>query len=801
MNAPFEAKYINIEWEDSKTVSKILESRDTIEIEHLSLNEFKLEAITYKKIEDNVSGQLAFCIENGFKSKPYFINGKDEKIELLSVRGSDSGKIWWIEKGVWNHKSKYRSSVLCRTSGETKLVFGEYRCIIHIGSLSFTYNELELYLKDFRSDLWGLIQKNDSYVLGEAKTKETKVAKIELIEKIHSFIEFTEKILKNPKKELTQEYTLQKTSQVRPIQKTFIELATKGISTKYLTGQGYKESFDVAENRYIFALVQNLIILVGHEVDIADKRVQELKRELGDVEKQIKKISYELESNIFTVDKEDINEHIKKILNGQQKKSKNHETVFLKFEKQIKDTPLTFEGKGKRNSIDEWFTKANSIFKFEFKENFVNKFLKHGCEYKITAKYKKDSSSNTHKRIFEDISDIELLTKYKRPLNQNEKKEFQYEFTALEKKKELLGQKLAELKKVYKLLILKFHKLKKIKLFFEKHKIKNRYHFSGSMTFIQNPNYQGSHKIYKQIINQSGMNDDLFDSLEEVDKIGILDIPKVYERWCLLQIIKVLVDKFYFEPIDKKWKEILIEQMSVSNPQNIVLKFKNNNLAREVSLTYEMTLKNKRKPDYVLDIKGNQNKYYRFIMDAKFYENLNISKVVDELYNKKDYAEGSKNHVFILHPSKNQKSYYGEKKLFEWSSDFPNHKYGAISLSPIQKKGNYLNDLQKLIGMFLQYGVEDNQNIRFNNILDPIPKEKLFCIICGSSHQERKQQKTRSGGYKYWVTCKSCSHMTIYNYCGKCKSRLVKNGTTWTYHATDILEPINIQCPYCGDML
>ncbi len=558
-----------------------------------------------------------------------------------------------------------------------------------------------------------------------------------------------------------------------------MELATKGASAKYLTGQGYRDSLDVAENRYIFALVQKLINLVGHELEVIKKRLQELERELSDITEQIKKLSNTLQSNELIVDKEEINNNIKYILNSHQKKSTEYEIIFLKFEKKIRDN--LFEGKGKRNRDDEWFTKKGITFRFEFKGNSINKFLKEGCEYKVMAHYQKlERDRNTLGYSFKDISDMELLTDYTRPLNQNEKKEFQYKLEALKKKKISLSEQLKSTKEVYNLILTQLPQLKKIKLFFLKYKIKSRYHFTSSMTFIQNPNYQGSHKLYKQIINQSGMNDDLFDSLEEVDKIGILDIPILYERWCLLQIIKVLMDKFHFIPTDKNWKKILTEQISINNSKNITLNFKNSNIAREVRLTYEMVLENGRTPDFVLDIKGRKNRYYRFVMDAKFYENLDISKVIDKLYNDKDYAENSNNSVFILHPSKNQKSYYGEKEKFEWDNAFPNHRYGAVSLSPIQKTGNYLNDLQKLIGMFLQYGMEDNQNIRVNNKLDPMPKEKPFCMICGSSHQNIKQAKTRGGNYKYWVTCNDCSHMTIYNYCGKCKSRLIKN-SSWTY--------------------
>ena len=835
MNIPFEAKYINIKWADSKITDIIIESKETIDIEILDNYTYRLEAITYKNIDENISGQLAFhIIDNTFRKNPYFINAQNEKVKLLSVKDNTTGKVWWIENGFWNKKTKYRSSVLCRTVGKTKVVFGDYTCIVQIWSLSFTYNELELYLKDFRSDLWGLIQREDSYVLGKAKIKEIKVAKIEWIEKIKKFIEFADKILKNPKKELIREYKLQKASEVRPVQKTFIEISTKGVYSKYFTGQGYRESLDVSENRYIFALTNKLVILVGNEINIIDKRLQELDVELKDIKKNIKKLSNSLNSNEITIDKKSIEDEIKifidkennllnkAISNQKQRNIENLKTIYIYLDKSTEYGNLVqYWGKIKKDYDDEWYKiKESNSLQFSFNKTIFNNILKSNCEYKITASYGKDRDvfkehgGKIIKRHFEYISKMQIVNTpqlekkkileqkgWKRALTPNEQSEFKYELKALEHKKELIAKQLDETMQVNKLLSPSFLKLKKIKNFFIKHKIKSRYHFSGSMTFIQNPNYQGTHKIYKQIINKSGLNDELFESLEKVDNIGILDIPKVYERWCLLQIIKVLIDSFHFKPKDKDWKETLVKGVLVVKPQNITLKFQNTSIKREVILTYEKILSNRKTPDYVLDIKGKNGNWNRFVLDAKFWEKLEISGIIDELYNKKNYSENGKNSVFILHPSKNIKSYYGEYQKFDWDNNPPNHKYGAISLSPIQKDGMYIKDLQKLIGMFLQYGMEDNQNIKINGKIDPYPKEQIFCMICGGSNCKIERKSAGYINYKYWVSCRDCSHMTIYNYCGKCKNRLVKNGTSWTYHATDIFEPINIKCPYCGDML
>ena len=498
-------------------------------------------------------------------------------------------------------------------------------------------------------------------------------------------------------------------------------------------------------------------------------------------------------------------------------------------------------------------------------QNFKDIFQRYG-KYKVSAyvtstlKKKKSSTSNsdvpTEKNIddffwitnIEKInslgicsdSDIKSLNKLKkesdklqnsdwvRPLTSQEKVEQDEEKKTIQRKVELLKREENNNSDIYKSLIPILSKLKKHKQQFSFLKVKANHHFPGSMTFIQNPNYQGSHKLYKKIMNSSGLDNNLFESLQETENIGILDIPAVYERWCLLQIIKVLIEKFRFIP-EKGWKQSLLQQV-LTTKKDIILNFKNKMTCRNVCLSYEKELSNGKRPDFVLDVTSSftgKEVKHRFIMDAKFYEETDISSVVNQLYNQKDYSEQNQNKVFILHPSSkavpkrktpqewSKHTYYGETVMFdEWDKDNkpPDHNYGAILLSPIKRQGATLDDLQRLIGMFLQYGLEDNKGDSFfyeeekksNSApkvkkYNPMVKEKLFCIACGSDEYDHDYKPTPKGK-KWWITCKHCSLFTVYSYCGSCQNRLIKNGQYWTYHATQALEPFNIKCPSCGEI-
>ena len=96
---------------------------------------------------------------------------------------------------------------------------------------------------------------------------------------------------------------------------------------------------------------------------------------------------------------------------------------------------------------------------------------------------------------------------------------------------------------------------------------------------------------------------------------------------------------------------------------------------------------------------------------------------------------------------------------------------------------------------------------------DPLVVQNVFCIVC-SSHEYNWKMKKTPKGIKWIIDCKDCHHKTHYSYCvnKQCineetkdgnddRNRLIKHGPYWTYHATQVLEPYNIKCPKCGEIV
>jgi len=954
MEAIFEAKYISIKWYDKNTVLKIDEARLPISIEIENKTTYSLELQTYKRILKGLAGQIAFrLLDTESTIEPYFLDASNNKIPLLKIVDPKTNKTWWIEDSKWSKQYKYRNFTLWNHPGDAKVIFGDIVCNINIIANSFTKEQLDLYLEDFRNDFWYLILQNNSLTQGDAKNKKIKLLDEKSMDSIFKFIESSEKILLNPKKELREIQGLKDRKRVKPVARTFMEIATKGFS-KNLTSRDTVESYNVAENRYIhyaiqqvYTIVFNILNASGHikelyankavsdnerlnnfsDFKIIDKEVFEneildleqlireekqklkecinkqsiangyiikLEEKLEDTNSKIQfwgKIKYFNEKDwhnhgvnhwyILELDKEDlssisVNQEyyiesetfyekiaiekgiIHKIYFKNYKQILEYKTVIIKTSKaKIYNNILQYVGEVQLAN-GKWykFKNKNNFYSFEFDKNLFEDVLFEYQMYKISAyidsrnkNWEKNGKKGIiYKKNFKYIINIELIGKSKteknleklknektsleksnwqRQLSFQERQEQEYEKQVLKENLNRLKNEQNDNLELIKSLEPSLKKLKKLLLKCKKLKIKRDSYFPNSMTFVQNPNYQNSHKYFNEIKEIVGIDEGLFIQIQLLEKIGLLDIPTIYERWCFLQIIKVLIDKYHFIP-EKNWKTKLANQTmgNLNNIKNVKISFTNEEIARNIDLWYEKELPNRKRPDFVLDIKSTfgTNKTHRLVMDAKFHENVNIEKQIDLLYHKKNYSENNKNTVFILHPDANKSikkkrtpkdwgndAYYGESEMFNFSWDRdskPNHKYGAILLSPIGRNGNFLDNLQRLIGMSMQYNMENNGNILIGNIelkkdiIDPEPKEKIFCLICGSNEHYWYIKKTKRGkGYRYETTCKACNHLYIYNYCWNCKYRLIKNGRYWSYHSSKALEEFNTECPQCNAFL
>ncbi len=871
MSSVLEAKYIHIIWQDKINARKIVESLDALELESVDDKTVKVEIVNYSRIEHGSQGQFAIRLASHSSDVPRFLLENGSTLDMHPVVDPITGQRWWVEGTKWDNQRERWLSDIYRGVGQVTIQMGANICIVNISSSTFSLQQLDSYLQDFRNDFWELILDESSYISGAAKQSQYNLVGKSILQAIPVFIAAVDRVLQKPKVELKEVQSLKPYREVRPVPRTFMELSTRGPS-KMLTSRAYKESLDVPENRYAHYAVLKVFQIIKALHTIASNQFISLERSLETHQSRLRQFSVHkiINEDVVMYDFRDKEKRLISLKNVLEVEVpiKNRELERL-VHKQHSSIQLTYSGEritsliviptGRANFMREkpffaniryhakdlWFKPANSgcvTVDFGFFSEYINtdfEYEIHGeIERKITngekgVRYgfklhavtsirirRSKSYVNLKNRIDKDEKQIKILQakKWTRPLTQDESEQQRREVIALEKMIELIEKRKKNVQLVSLELTPKLPVLRAALSLFKKEKIGLDARLPNSMAYVQNPSYQGVHRFFTVIKDQAGINDDeILMALDRIDDIGLVNISMLYERWCLLQIIKVLRFTFHYQA-EIGWKHKLIAQVFTQR-KNITINFEHTELKRKLQLHYEMELETGRRPDFILDViassaKDNSEQKKRFVMDAKFYQDINskrhggLGRVINELYQNKDYSQGGANAVFVLHATPSSQPvratpqdwakdhYYGEVPLFDWDESFPRHQYGGIFLSPVENRG-YLDALQRVLGLFLQFSIESEQVDKTQD--GALPKFACFCLVCGSS--DLNHRNSPKNKYAWWVTCNECHHFTTYNYCAGCYKRLVKNGEYWTYHAIEPLNATNIKCPSCGDLL
>lgn len=480
-----------------------------------------------------------------------------------------------------------------------------------------------------------------------------------------------------------------------------------------------------------------------------------------------------------------------------------------------------------------------------YPEEIFNELYKHaGKKYiiRVTGIAKQSSRNNNGKDfcqiIWDKIENIQLLDT---PLNkeitnreqrrnnyvsknwtveytQQEKQEILQEARSLASREELLLNTSTRYLNANQQATSRHKKLRDLKQAFKRMKIGKSSNFPNSMVFVQNPNYSAVHINFRAVMDRANINLSQLESIIAIEHIGLIAISGLYERWVLLQIIKILTDEFHLF-MEEGWQDNLITSI-LSSQHSIEFKTSMPNHQFDIVLSYEKVLPNKKRPDFVLDIHYKKYRLLnenwvisddgcsRLVMDAKFYDDSTedkINKTLDELVEKKDYSEGNENRVFIIHPSPELIKINKITSPLSWnrSCDYGHvapsmHKFGHIFLAPSLKYKRSIDNLKRLLILHFQE-VIDILPFKITNNKDSPSWHNFFCPNCaaGNDSLDIKCFKTKGGENSWSIQCKSCKGHVKETFCYACKHRLFKNGFQWTYHRTYAEKITNCKCPSC----
>ncbi|MGL4734247.1 MAG: nuclease domain-containing protein [Enterovibrio sp.] len=860
MMKSIDIRYLDIMWNSDRSVLKVEESDQPIELEKINQH-WQGDSITYPK----KYFYIGICITDNIIYEPYLKLSNNKSSPLMPIKVPGVDKTWWIQKGEWDHKrNKYLAS-LYHTAGRVEISVQNETVILDNHTVNFSVSDLEYYLSDLKGKLWMLMLDNKSASKVSIQKETPSVFSDDVIKIFGDLASSFEAIVKKPHISLSEIQEKLPKRSVKPVTKTFREIATHP-SIKLLTSRSYKESYNTPENRFIHHLATRALFLLKVLDRVASHRSNAMRASIDRDERWLRE---ESKKQTKTVDPIVFDNEIQAItLDLEKQRQSLHraaQTTHYTPESLVVQTYTISLGSSYGSSTTRYFVRL--LNGQDFKETYDTYLVFSSCinfnetlnteylgpyEFRISGLVSKSKKSNNkgnvyYELLFAQIHSIEIirspLEKELSRLQATRENLLNNNWVAMLSPDELEVVRnqdqiahsrlnvaegvLAQLDEFVSHIPSLISRVKKSIQFFQMHNVKRQQEIPNSMVFLQNPLYSSAKSLYKKASNLEGMDDSLLNSMMAIDEIGLINLPNLYERWCLLQLIIVISDIYRFQ-IQDNWQKKLIDAV-LKNEKNIEINFSCEARQLSLKLTYEKELTSGKRPDYVIDLywkryaHHSQNdtcsdtqlapvqwyidkeKVQRMVLDAKFRGNVNeghINGLIDELYDSKNYSENGANSVFIVHPvaqiTSERTSPLGWGRYCNYGhADETNHKKGAVYLSPCREHSNSFDNLQRLVGMLIQ---------NHTSILDDGQRKNVIwhnksCISCGSRDLSIFLSQTQGRNNVNKIHCKQCGQRTTETQCLSCERPLYKNGKDWTYHRTRAEQTTNVVCPQCETFL
>lgn len=309
--------------------------------------------------------------------------------------------------------------------------------------------------------------------------------------------------------------------------------------------------------------------------------------------------------------------------------------------------------------------------------------------------------------------------------------------------------------------------------------------------------YSRFYKIQKAFFSSLLKLDGLSYLISSIKRMNVTHLSQVYERWCLVGLIRILKDVYGFVP-EKGWVDGFVKDI-VADEYNVFVMFRHPEFRYEIKLTYEcefLKYKNGRpyrpRPDFVLELndpKFSMRKFPKLVLDAKFrtiFGPIDCRNKLEELVYDKQYGEDGLNHVYLLYPTSEEvrPSYFGLMNGHKgWIHAFPDDG------EDFKKTG--------LVDVILEW----LQTIEYEN--DHEDLDQKLCPSCGSSGKEYLEQSVIECDYKgspikWKLECRRCGCKRIQTYCHQCGHKPIFLNGGSSYFRFGLTK---FACPECGEPL
>jgi len=847
------AHYLEIEWESTNTPHKVVVSTHPIEIEQAPNGVLHAEVSIFRDFAPWVGLHFAGPLAD---VEPATLGAQGERTPWLKI-SDEEGRDWWIPSTGWSRKAGRHLAEMHRSFGTFEVEIGATRkLVIDAVALELDRAHAQEYLDDFRDDLVWLAVGQPTGAAAQAGSDYSH----SLVEALADFAQAARRVLEHPAREVQEVIALVPTTKLRPNAGTF-RAAMRRPGARAYPGRNAVESTDVPENRYVRGMVEHCRRL-AHSIARASDRhhshhAARAQREKVRAEKLRAMDVVDVDNEIFDNQIAEISQVMEAIRSwGPDPVTSGRRTREFHFE-------VGREFRESRNGPQELFYRNPSRDRAaDFKEGIdfsvarlpealhdlvmAGRRIDGGLALTVAG----DASMATfphykkvgRRAVFTHIAQVQVHSPvlqrrmaarasleqngWRRRLSAKERKEIELEARTALSRAARLEQRARLSEAVHGSLHLFERDMGMQVAEWERAGVGSTTMFPMGMRFAQNPLYAAALAAFHRVLELERHTGIGGDALDRLGSINMLHASAIYERWCLIKIIDVLVEDFGFAP-QGEWVEHVVAsacRAAGHGHKGLFVDFRRADPKMTARLEIEPLLENGRRPDFRLRFKmersnGSRKSIFQdvksdasgLVLDAKFrtrWQHDELAEMLKLLVETKRYGQDGCR-VFILQPVRgaiqNSTSPLGWGRDCDYGHRHPTrHAHGSIQLAAdLVRGGGSVTNLRRLIAMELQhvFPEPDAETIRGpRGDVEVCTATSSFCISCGTSHDLSNviPGRTERDNRKWYFSCAECGASTMQTHCFGCATVIRKNGLQMTYHLTVADQISNVVCQQCG---
>ncbi len=851
MAMQLQARYLEIEWQELGRARSVTVAPEPIEVDEQPDGTWVAETQVFHGLCPWVGLHLEGSLAH---TQPTF-EGTDGRHEPM-LRISDSqSRHWWVQEHGWDDTRKRHLSELHRSMGQFTIWLGGQRLQLNNVVDELDRTSVEDYLRDFQQDLIWLVM---GFGGATATTGSGATVNKGIVDALEAFATASRRVLTHPAQHVREVLIESRLARLRPNVGTFREYL-RNPSAQRLTGRGAEETPDIADNRYLRHMVQVCEKLALHVAKAAELHAR-LFADRARVESQ-RSIDYqttthrEVNAEVFDRQMRDLEKKLARVTEfstDSPRQDEEHRVFEFRpggpYGK--RSGQMFYNNKDGSPSADKALDVNYSVLEVPSQLAEAIQTTQSFCDYYQIKGVARATRRETKKGkgyrevVFSKIYGVTPFTsaitnksakrqKLERdnwlsPLTLKERQELKQEGITAQKRERVYREQGQRVEQLTKLLKQCQAELRAQNLEWQQLGVASSSQVPMGVRFSQSPDYTACQVSYTKVTTLASNHGFGLDEIEAIDRIGVLHASALYERWCLVKIMSILMEDYKFKP-EIGWQEQLIRAVT-GKPQSLTLKFRRDDMAWSACLEVQPELPNGRRPDFRLRFKqddpGSANHlvgggdggvpfqpvsrrralHDGLVMDAKFrtqWRRGELGRALTSLVQEKEYGqEGDR--VFILHPAPRSILKPSSPLIWKKDCDYGQegqiaHRKGVIYLAPGTGETSPEYNLRRLIVLLLQASFPAPHQVENGGI--KMWEGHGFCVRCGQAHQPGDTERHLTGRKnEFWtLTCAECGMHVTRTHCYGCdKGILFKNGLQLTYHKTVADQVTNIVCPCCG---